>query len=134
METEGPQDNFEELSGDIADPPIFIDDGATSGKVIIELPKGCICLSITPTRNKEGYGVNVFGNLDPTMPITISQTIYSLIRGCLEAIKFKKESLFKLAIIAARREQAQQIDPDDVIWNKETPKHYLGDTRAKGNA
>jgi len=118
----------------VAPSPTIVDDGSVSGRVIIELPKGCVGLLITPTRNNEGYGVNIVSNMDPNLPTTIAQAIWGLVKGCFEAIKFKKESLYKLAVIAARREKAQEIDPNDITWNKDTPKRYLAEAGSKGNA
>lgn len=114
--------------------PEFVDNGAVTGEVIIKMPKGSFALFISPTVDKEGYGVNLVGNNDPTLPITLAQSMYGLMKGCVEAIRYKKESLLKLAILAHRKEQQQKIDPDDVIWNKDTPEHYLESARAKGNA
>jgi len=114
--------------------PDIIDDGQETGKVIIGLPKGSVGLVITPTRNNEGYGVNVVANFNPDLPVTISQAIWGLIKGCLAAIKYKKESLYRLAIIETRKERATEINADDVTWNKDTPKHYLAEAGVKGNA
>lgn len=114
--------------------PEFVDTGEETGEVIIKMPKGSFALFISPTIDREGYGINLLGNNDPSLPITLAQSMYGLMSGCVEAIKYKKESLLKLAIIAHRKEQQQKIDPDDVIWNRDTPKHYLERSRAKGNA
>lgn len=118
--------------GNVVVAPEFIQND--NNEVIMKLPSGSLCLVISPTLNKEGYGINLVGNADLTLPLTLSQSMYAVMRGCIEAIKYKKESLFKLAIIAARREKREEIDPESVVWNKETPTQYLEQSGVKGNA
>lgn len=118
--------------GNVVIPPEFIPND--KDEAIMKIPPGSLCLVISPTLNREGYGINLVGNSDLTLPITLSQSMYAIMKGCIEAIKYKKESLFKLAIIAARREKREEIDPDNITWNKETPKQYLKEAGVKGNA
>ena len=124
--------NVEEI--DQSNPPEFLDTGTDTGDVIVRVPKGAMMLCISPTKDREGYGLNLIQNYDSTLPITLAQSIYALSVGCMEAIKYKKESLFKLAIIFERKRKAQEIDPETVIWNKETPEHYLNNSGVKGSA
>lgn len=118
--------------GNIVIPPEFVPND--KDEVIMKLPLGSLCLIISPTINREGYGINLVGNTDTTLPVTLAQSMYAIMKGCVEAIKWKKESLFKLAIIAARREKREEIDPEQVVWNRETPKKYLEQSGVKGNA
>lgn len=127
-------DVVEEGEDDEAVLPDIIDNGEVSGKVIIAIPKGGMVLCISPTKLRTGYGVNLLANMDPTLSVTLAQSIYALMSGCIEAIRYKKESLFRLAIIAERKRKAMELDPDDILWNKETPKQYLEESGVKGNA
>jgi len=121
-----------ENNGNTVIAPEFVSNN--DDEVIMKLPKGSLCLVISPTLNREGYGINLVGNSDTTLPLTLTQSMYAIMKGCIEAIKYKKESLFRLAIIAARKEKREEIDPEAVVWNKDTPQHYLEEAGVKGNA